>query len=203
MIVETKVRIYLQQFERALRGLPESERQDALREIGSHLEDQLAAGTDVDIALARLGQPDTLAKFYLATYHLERLSGSSRTAAPSLPSVLPAMAFFASASLGGLFVIPVLALFLFVFSLIAVVLPIAGIARAFGAPWALITGPGGPVPIGWAIPLTIAVGLVSAAIAWGCLWLLRLYITLTSKVYRKWIATARPPTAVADQAAHT
>ena len=186
--MDERIRHYLQQLGNELRRLPESERLDALREIQSHVEDEVNGGTDVDAVLAGLGQPKVLARSYLSAYHLDHLSPGTP---PNLPTTISAMAFFASAGLGGIFVVPVLALFLFLFAMMAVLLPIAGVARTFGAHWVTMTGPRGPIPVTWSIPLTLVIGLLSAVVAWGSWLILRLSFNFVSNGYRRWVDRLR------------
>ena len=62
---ESRIDGYLSRVRAALRGLPEGEIDDILRELRSHVND-LAEGQGVDAALRSLGDPVDLAKTYRA-----------------------------------------------------------------------------------------------------------------------------------------
>ena len=182
--MDERIRHYLQQLGNELRRLPESERLDALREIQSHVEDEVNGGTDVDAVLAGLGQPKVLARSYLSAYHLDHLSPGTP---PNLPTTISAMAFFASAGVGGLFIVPSLGLMLLVLGLTSVVAPLAGVARALGVHGVTMSGPGGPLPLAWSIPVGLGLGLVAGLAAAACWLLLRLYFALVARGSRRWL----------------
>src|SRR5215217_9517289 len=61
---------YLDELGRNLRPLPEAERSDAVREIESHIAEGQADGRPTAAVLAGLGDAKTLARAYVADYHL-------------------------------------------------------------------------------------------------------------------------------------
>jgi hypothetical protein len=63
---------YLDELRRQLVRLPQAERDDAVKEIGSHIADARAAGMPLAAILGRLGQADALARAYEADYLLSR-----------------------------------------------------------------------------------------------------------------------------------
>src|SRR5438876_7738662 len=63
---------YLDELRRQLVRLPAAERDDAVKEIGSHIAEARAAGMPLAAILARLGQPDALARAYAADYLLSQ-----------------------------------------------------------------------------------------------------------------------------------
>jgi F-type H+-transporting ATPase subunit beta len=63
---------YLDELRRQLVRLPLAERDDAVKEIGSHIAEARAAGMPLAAILARLGQPDALARAYVADYLLSQ-----------------------------------------------------------------------------------------------------------------------------------
>lgn len=63
---EPKIESYLAQVRTALRGLPEREIADILRELHSHIVELTTEGADVEAALRSLGDPVDLAKTYRA-----------------------------------------------------------------------------------------------------------------------------------------
>ncbi len=182
--MDQEVARYLQAFGRGLRRLPEQERQDAIREIESHVEDGLAAGASADEVLRRLGHPQMLARAYLAAYHFSRVRpGGTQTMA----EVASAVAFVGSAGLGGMIIVPVFAILSITFGLLAVMGPVAGVARVFGARWVTMDGPHGPLPLSWSIPVGFGLGLVSLAVTWGSYRALRFYVRLVAKGYERWL----------------
>ena len=185
--VNEAVTRYLQQFDRELRGLPEPDRLDAVREIQSHLEDGCREGESAEAVIARLGAPQALARAYLSAYHLNRTEPGT---IPKFWPALSAMVYFASVGFGGMFVVPILAALTFALGLTGIVAPLAGVARMFGAHWVSMSGPGGPLPMAWSIPVGLLLGIVGAAGAWGSWLLLRLYFRLVARGYRQWAMLA-------------
>ena len=76
--MESKVESYLAQVRTALRGLPERQTDDILRELRGHAL-ELAEGKGVEAALASLGDPVDLAKTYRAESQIVRAECSSST----------------------------------------------------------------------------------------------------------------------------
>jgi F-type H+/Na+-transporting ATPase subunit beta len=66
------VQRYLAELQRHLARLPDAERDDAVREIASHITDARAAGTPLMVILARLGEAYALARAYEADYLLRQ-----------------------------------------------------------------------------------------------------------------------------------
>jgi uncharacterized membrane protein len=184
MPVDPTVARYLREFGRELRRLPEPDRLDAVREIESHLDDELRGGESAEAAIARLGPPQTLARAYLSAFHLR---GTAPGTARASWEMLAAMAFFASAGVGGLFIVPSLGLMLLVLGLTSVVAPLAGVARALGVHGVTMSGPGGPLPLAWSIPVGLGLGLVAGLAAAACWLLLRLYFALVARGSRRWL----------------
>lgn len=76
--VESRIENYLARVRVALRGLPEGEIEDILRELRSHVEELAGAdGREVDGALGSLGDPVELAKTYRAERELVQAECSS------------------------------------------------------------------------------------------------------------------------------
>jgi F-type H+-transporting ATPase subunit beta len=73
---------YLDELRRQLVQLPPAERDDAIKEIGSHIAEARAAGMPLAAILARLGQPDSLARAYAADYLLSQPLPPEATAPP-------------------------------------------------------------------------------------------------------------------------
>ena len=76
--VESVVENYLEQVRAALRGLPERQIDDILRELRAH-SIELAEGRGIDAAFASLGDPVELAKAYQAESQIIRGECSSST----------------------------------------------------------------------------------------------------------------------------
>src|SRR5690242_7974900 len=65
-------RRYLDELSRLLGGLPAGEREEAVREIGSHIAEARRAGTPLAAVLARLGEPALLARAYESDFLLQQ-----------------------------------------------------------------------------------------------------------------------------------
>ena len=59
---------YIGELEHELKKLPARDREDALREIRSHLQEASDSGTPSPLTLARLGSPRNLAAAYMGDY---------------------------------------------------------------------------------------------------------------------------------------
>src|SRR5215212_7378737 len=98
---------YLDELRWNLRPLPEDERADAVREIESHIAEGQADGRPTAAVLAGLGDARTLARAYVADYHLRvPPDGALRSVARFVLS----SAFVSGTGLLSLFVVPTLAL---------------------------------------------------------------------------------------------
>ncbi len=69
---QTASQRYLDELRRLLARLPEAERDDAVKEIGSHIADARVAGMPIAAVLARLGDAPSLARAYEADYLLQQ-----------------------------------------------------------------------------------------------------------------------------------
>ncbi len=132
--------------------------------------------------LAGLGDARTLARAYVADYHLrvprERALGSARFALSSV--------FVSGSSILGLVVVPLLALLTILAGLLAVATPVLGILRTFGVPGIVMGDAGGwQVPIMWSFPASVALGVACAVVAWAGYKVLRGYLRLVLAGYRK------------------
>jgi hypothetical protein len=76
--VESKVESYLDRVRTALRGLPERQIDDIMRELRAHAI-ELAEGKGIEAAFASLGDPVDLAKAYRAESQIVRAECSSST----------------------------------------------------------------------------------------------------------------------------
>ena len=68
---------YLDELRRNLRPLPEEERSDAVREIESHIAEGQSDGRPTAAVLAGLGDARTLARAYVADYHIRTPRGGA------------------------------------------------------------------------------------------------------------------------------
>ena len=118
---ETRQR-YLATFRQALRPLPASERDDAVREIESHFGAAQAEGQAAASVTAKLGDARTLAKAYLA---------EQPHTAPAFWQELRRAGLFAGTGFASLIVIPSLLLTAFSFVAAAVMGIFFGFARTF------------------------------------------------------------------------
>ena len=172
---------YLSDLEAALSRLQPDQRRDALNEIEAHFTDASAAGAPPDEVIARLGPPRLLAAALVA----ETLDKREESGAVKAFRVLVGSIFITGASFTSLMVVPLLAAAAFLFGLSAVLSPIAGVVRTFGATWIQIDlGPGRSLPDEWSIPFTLGLAIVCAAIALGAYKLLRIYLRLAARGYR-------------------
>ncbi|MBB6097242.1 putative membrane protein [Deinobacterium chartae] len=168
-------RQYLHDLEIHLRPLPPAERDDVLREIGSHLEVARRAGTPLEEVLTRLGSPRILARAYLADFHLRTPAGVS--------GVWRRFAFFATTGFTGLAVVPALALLLATLTFIMLFTPVALLLRLLGVPGYFI-GFGEPMPVLLAIPIGTGVTLLAFVLARGTLRLAHRYFCAVAAGYR-------------------
>jgi uncharacterized membrane protein len=174
---------YLDELRSNLKPLPEAERSDAVREIESHIAEGQADGRPTASVLAGLGDARTLARAYVADYHLRvprdrALGSASRFALSS--------AFVSGSGLLSLFVVPMLAFLTSIAGLLAIATPILGVLRTFGVPGIEMGDSGGwQVPILWSFPVALALGVAFAVLAWAGYKLLRGYLRLVLAGYRK------------------
>lgn len=168
---------YLKEFERALGPLDSPDREDALREIESHLADGTASGaTPVDL-LTGLGNPRALARALVA----DRIDRRRL----ELGRILVAYAFVAGSSAASVVIIPLLTLFAVAFAVIALASPFLGVARMLGASYIHIDfGAGTELPAAWSLPFMILLGAACSAIAWASYRGLRFYLQLLAGGYR-------------------
>ena len=174
---------YLDELRRNLRPLPEDERTDAVREIESHIAEGQADGRPTAAVLAGLGDAKTLARAYVADYHLRvpregTLGYVSRFVLASV--------FVSGTGLLSLIVVPLVALLTSIAGIMAVVTPVLGILRTFGVSGIEMGASGGwQVPILWSFPVALALGAAFAVTAWVGYMLLRGYLRLVLAGYRK------------------
>lgn len=174
---------YLDELRRNLRPLPEDERSDAVREIESHIAEGRADGRPTEAVLAGLGDARTLARAYVADYHL-RVPRSG--ALGSVARFVLSSAFVSGTGLLSLFVVPLLALLTSLAGLLAVASPVLGILRTFGVPGIVMGDSGGwQVPTLWSFPVSVALAAAFAVLAWAGYELLRGYLRLVLAGYRR------------------
>src|SRR5215203_4159554 len=158
---------YLDELRRNLRPLPEDERSEAVREIESHIAEGQADGRPTAAVLAGLGDAKTLARAYVADYHLRAPRGG----------VLGSVSRF---------VLSMLALLTSLSGLLTVVTPVLGVLRTFGVHGIVMGDAGGwQVPILWSFPASVALGVAFAVLAWAGYKLLRGYLWLVLAGYRR------------------
>ena len=174
---------YLEELRRNLKPLPEDERSDAVREIESHIAEGQADGRPTASVLAGLGDARTLARAYVADYHLREPSAGKLGSAAR---IVLSSAFVSGTSLLSLFVVPMLALLTSIAGLMAIVTPVLGVLRTFGVPGIVMGDSGGwQVPILWSFPASVVLAAAFAVLAWAGYKLLRGYLRLVLAGYRK------------------
>jgi len=135
---------YLDGLRRNLRPLPEDERSEAVREIESYIAEGQADGRPTAAVLAGLGDAKTLARAYVADYHLRVPRGGPLG---SMSRFVLSSAFVSGTGVLSLFVVPMLALLTFLAGLLAVATPVLGVLRTFGVP-GIVMGDSGS----WQVP---------------------------------------------------
>jgi uncharacterized membrane protein len=175
---------YLEELRRNLRPLPEDERSDAVREIESHIAEGRADGRPTAAVLAGLGDARTLARAYVADYHLRRVPREG--ALGSVGRFVLSSVFVSGTGLLSFFVVPLVGLLTFLTGLLAVVTPILGVLRTFGVQGIVMGDSGGwQVPILWSFPASLALAAAFAVLAWVGYKLLHGYLRLVLAGYRK------------------
>ena len=183
---------YLEELRRNLRPLPEDERSDAVREIESHIAEGRADGRPTAAVLAGLGDARTLARAYVADYHLRRAPREG--ALGSVGRFVLSSVFVSGTGLLSLFVVPLVGLLTFLTGLLAVVTPILGVLRTFGVQGIVMGNSGGwQVPILWSFPASLALAVAFAVLAWVGYKLLRGYLRLVLAGYRKLLPSRSVP----------
>src|SRR3977135_4102747 len=171
---------YIGELQHELRKLPARDREDALREIRSHLQEASDSGTPSPLTLARLGSPRNLAAAYMGDYLSARES--------SLPTralrVAAVGAYVFGTTFSSLFIVPTLAASALAFGIARVVTPILGLMRTFGATWIRMDVPGYSIPTALSFPGGLVIGVVCIGIAALSLTLLRLYLQLLVRSFR-------------------
>jgi len=174
---------YLDEMRRNLRPLPEDERSEAVREIESHIAEGQADGRPTAAVLAGLGDAKTLARAYVADYHL-RVPRDG--ALGSVSHFVLSSVFVSGTGVLSLFVVPMLALLTFLAGLLAVVTPVLGVLRTFGVPGIVMGDSGGwEVPTLWSFPASLVFAATCAVLAWAGYKLLRGYLRLILAGYRR------------------
>jgi uncharacterized membrane protein len=183
---------YLEELRRNLRPLPEDERSDAVREIESHIAEGRADGRPTAAVLAGLGDARTLARAYVADYHLRRAPREG--ALGSVGRFVLSSVFVSGTGLLSLFVVPLVGLLTFLTGLLAVVTPILGVLRTLGVQGIVMGNSGGwQVPILWSFPASLALAVAFAVLAWVGYKLLRGYLRLVLAGYRKLLPSRSVP----------
>ena len=179
------VRQYLDAFRQALKKLPPAERDDAVREIESHLESARAEGRPAAAVTAQLGDARVLARAYLAEQ-----PGS----APAFWLELRRAGLFVGSGFVSLIVIPSLLVTIFSLLVTAVMGIFFGIARTldpsgfhlFGQnrSWGDWLIGSWQVPPILSVPYSLGMAALLGVVALGFWWLLRRYLKLLSRGLR-------------------
>ncbi|WP_324824631.1 DUF1700 domain-containing protein [Sinanaerobacter sp. ZZT-01] len=112
---------YIKELKKNLKGLPMEQREDMLREIEQHIADAIAAGKEESFVIARLGNPEILAKSLAGEYYAEN------------NNILKAIPFFVSAGIGSFFMVFLFGGMALLFSAGAVGSIVGGIMRTLGS----------------------------------------------------------------------
>ena len=174
---------YLNELRRNLRPLPEDERSDAVREIESHIAEGQAHGRPTAAVLGGLGDARTLARAYMADYHLRV---PREGALGSVSRFVLSSVFVSGTGLLSLFVVPMLALLTTLAGILAVVTPVLGVLRTFGVAGIVMGDSSGwQVPVMWSFPASVVLAAAFALLAWAGYKLLRGYLLLVLTGYRR------------------
>jgi uncharacterized membrane protein len=178
--VKWKREAYLKAFGDRLRHVQQEDRLDAIREIDSTIADGLADGLSEEAILNRLGDPVRLAGAYQSDYLLQSGSGMS------LMKLWHLVGFYSTTGLLSAMLVPLIATIAYGFGFVAVIAPIAGLLRTFGASWVSMSlfGPN-DVPTAWSLPFSLLLALLLGAIAYGAHRLLLRYFRFVSRQHRK------------------
>jgi len=172
---------YLKKVSAGLYRLPESERNEILSEIKNHIHEAENGQEPVQVVLDKLGSPLKLAQSYVNIYNID--SGDM-----SFSSVLGNMAFFISAGLSGIIVIPTLLAIIVGFLLSAI------FAIGYSVLDLFIDFPGdGGIMLGGEEPLTgftavlvaLIAGVILIILAYLGWWILKKYLFFVSQRYKK------------------
>lgn len=171
---------YIGELEHELKRLPARDREDALREIRSHLQEASDSGAPSPLTLARLGSPRNLAAAYMGEYLSARES--------SLPTralrVAAVGGYVFGTTFSSLFVVPTLAASALAFGIAGIVTPVLGLMRTFGATWVHMDLPGHSIPTALSFPIALVIGVLCIGIAALSVAGLRLYLQLLVRSFR-------------------
>jgi len=170
---------YLKKVSDGLYKLPENERNEILGEIRNHIHEAVNMQEPVQDVINRLGPPLKLAQSYVNIHNINR--GDM-----NFGSVLSGTAFFLSAGLSGLIVVPTLVGLILLFLLIAAIIIGTGILGVFiDLPDAIIiigeeTLTGLP-----ALIVCLILAIIFAFLGYLSWKLLKVYLVFISRRYRK------------------
>ncbi|MWV42866.1 DUF1700 domain-containing protein [Paenibacillus sp. HJL G12] len=179
-MISSHGRSYLEKLNRYLEKLPDTERQDAVMEIESHIAEGIANGQPEAVILSRLGDPRRLAKAYRSEHMAERMS------VKSFKDLLTMIGFYCTTGLLSIMVIPVLATVAYGFGFCTILIVLAGILRTFGMTWINMNiGPGMEVPANYSLLFSAVVGAIVGGIAYFSWIGLKKYLAFLSARYRR------------------
>jgi len=170
---------YLNKMSAGLYRLPESERNEILSEIQNHIYEAESRQEPVQAVLDKLGSPLKLAQSYINIHDID--SGNM-----SFRSILSNMAFFISAGLSGVFVLPTLLITTFTFLISAVGIVGYSIIDLFiDLPGSIMLGDEVVLTGFSAVIVALLVGVILAILAYLSWWTLRKYLLFVSQRYQK------------------
>lgn len=175
---------YLKRVEKYLSPLPASERADIVREIASEMLELQSNGKTAGEIVARLGEPQELARAYLSDLIAKNRSFS-------WTRITALCAYYSLVSLTGLIVIPTLAICAPVFIVSAIVTLVLAVIKLvdsllnLGIPCANYIVMAGIESPALAFILSIITGAVLYLIGRGCWKLLIRYIKTVNKAKRR------------------
>ncbi|MES1158855.1 MAG: hypothetical protein ABUL42_03070 [Terricaulis silvestris] len=173
---------YMARFEAALGRFRLPEAREIAMDVRSHIAEAQGYGKSLDEVLATLGPADALAR----AYAVELLMDAPKNArGDKVMRFFQLLAIVIAGSFLSLIVATIFGGFGISFALAGMILIVGGGLEALGVHLAHVQT-GGLPPLA-----TMALGPVAFAIAWGCFWLLGLYVKAAARAVRRMLPTHR------------
>jgi uncharacterized membrane protein len=164
--------IYISELRKSLKGLPEEQKEDIIREIEQHISDAVAAGREESVVLSRLGAPATLAKSLAGEYYIKN------------NRVLKAIPFFMATGFESFFMIFMFGGLVLLFGAGAVESFAGGVMRTFGNTAVNITMFNMQVPRILSIPAGLFTATLLTGLAYLCVLVLKKYFIRVVNKYK-------------------
>lgn len=139
---------YINELRENLKGLPEEQKEDIIREIAQHIADSIEAGKDESVVIERLGNSKVLANSLAGEYYAKN------------KRILKAIPFFMSTGMKSFLMVFIFGGMILLFGVGAIGSIVGGVMRTFGNPTVNMTLFNIEAPR----ILSMPVGLLTAAI---------------------------------------